>query len=275
MSTNGNPSDHPKTKRSLSELATALGTLMVGIAAVAALLLTWQSVREGNGQLQATEQGQITDRYTAAITDLGSRLTDVRLGGIYALQRIMQDSPRDQPTIIAVLCAFVRDNANAAIIKTGPDHPSADIQAALTVVGTREIAHDDLTTVVDFNFAQLTGANLANMHFTGADFANADLTDSMLTAAHLDGANFTYAHLGSANLANAHLGGAVFTRAYLDHAVFTGATLVKAIFISTCLVHAVFVRANYAGADFTHAIRVDAVGLSTRDRPDRPKPGCP
>jgi uncharacterized protein YjbI with pentapeptide repeats len=273
MSTNGNPSSHPETKRPWSDRATALGTLMVGIAAVAALLLTWQSVREGNGQLQATEQGQITDRYTAAITDLGSRLTDVKLGGIYALQRIMQDSPRDQTTIIAVLCAFVRDNANAAIIKTGPDHPSADIQAALTVVGTRDTTHDS-ATVVDFNFAQLTGANLAHMNFTGADFAYADLTDSMLTAAHLDGADLTNAHLGSADLANAYLGGAVFTRAYLGHAVFTGATLVKAIFIRTCLVHAVFVRANYAGADFTDAIRVDAVGLSTRDRPARPKPGC-
>ena len=70
-----------------------------------------QAQRATNTQLRIAEQGQITDRYNAAITNLGSRSIDVRLGGIYALQRLMKDSPRDQPTVIAVLCAFVRDQA--------------------------------------------------------------------------------------------------------------------------------------------------------------------
>ena len=71
-------------------------------------------------QLQIAEQGQITDRYNAAIINLGSPSVDVRLGGIYALQRIMQDSPPDQSTIVAVLCAFVRDHANAVNRRIGP-----------------------------------------------------------------------------------------------------------------------------------------------------------
>jgi hypothetical protein len=29
----------------------------------------------------------------------------------------MQDSPRDQPTVVAVLCAFVRDHARRATAK--------------------------------------------------------------------------------------------------------------------------------------------------------------
>ncbi|WP_371621563.1 hypothetical protein OG245_00620 [Streptomyces sp. NBC_01116] len=44
------------------------------------------------------KEGQITDRYTAAVGNLGEDKMDVRLGGIYALERIMQDSRRDQPT---------------------------------------------------------------------------------------------------------------------------------------------------------------------------------
>ncbi len=109
MSSGGNPQGHSATTRSWSDRMQAIETLLVGISAIAALLLTWLSVRATNGQLQTTEQSQITDRYTAAISDLGSNSVDVKLGGIYALQRIMQDSPRDQPTIAAVLCAFVRD----------------------------------------------------------------------------------------------------------------------------------------------------------------------
>jgi hypothetical protein len=98
-------------------------TALPGLAAVIALIFTYVSVNATNGQLQITEPGQITDRYNAAITNLGSPSVDVRLGGIYALQRIMQDSPRDQPAIIAVLCAFVRDRAKVATVRPGvPRH---------------------------------------------------------------------------------------------------------------------------------------------------------
>ena len=93
-------------------------TALPGLAAAIALIFTWLSINATkdatNRQLQVAEQGQVTDRYNAAITNLGSSSVDVRLGGIYALQRIMQDSPRDQPTVVAVLCAFVRDHATAA-----------------------------------------------------------------------------------------------------------------------------------------------------------------
>src|SRR6516164_8690295 len=39
----------------------------------------------------------MTDRYTRAIEQLGSKELDVRIGGIYALERIARDSARDHP----------------------------------------------------------------------------------------------------------------------------------------------------------------------------------
>src|SRR5947208_1728811 len=49
--------------------------------------------------LQLNREGQITDRYTRAIDQLGhERSIDVRLGGIYALERITKDSPNDRET---------------------------------------------------------------------------------------------------------------------------------------------------------------------------------
>ena len=95
-----------------------IATALPGLAALIALIFTWQSINATtdatNRQLRVTGQGQVTDRYNAAITHLGDSSVDVRLGGIYALQRIMQDSSRDQTTVVAVLCAYVRDHANAA-----------------------------------------------------------------------------------------------------------------------------------------------------------------
>ncbi|MCP2338702.1 hypothetical protein [Actinomadura rupiterrae] len=55
-----------------------------------------------------TRQGQDTGRYAKAVEQLGSARGEVRLGGIYALQRLAQDSGRDRPTIVHVLAAYAR-----------------------------------------------------------------------------------------------------------------------------------------------------------------------
>src|SRR5258706_13490187 len=73
------PTASPNTGRSREPTAwrdqvQAIGTLLVGIAAIAALVFSGLSIRATNGQLQETrrqlnidEQGQITDRLNAAI----------------------------------------------------------------------------------------------------------------------------------------------------------------------------------------------------------------
>jgi hypothetical protein len=165
-----------------------IATALPGLAALIALIFTWQSINATTDattrQLQVAEQGQVTDRYNAAITNLGSSSVDVRLGGIYALQRIMQDSPRDQPTVVAVLCAFVRNHANAATANSvnpsasqrtspAPGHPPTDIQASLTVVGTRNTALDSSATVVDLTDAAIAGAELSGANLRGANLTRA------------------------------------------------------------------------------------------------------
>jgi uncharacterized protein YjbI with pentapeptide repeats len=261
-----------------------------GLAALIALLFTYQQVNATNVQLRIAQQGQITDRYNAAITNLGSRSIEVRLGGIYALQRLMQDSPRDQPTVVAVLCAFVRDRSAStpARVRVEP----TDIQAAVTVVLTRDTAHDGHNTVVDFSGtdlsaatfplnANLTGANLtgvylngtvlAGANFTGAhlngvnftganligaDLVYADLTRANLTGADLASANLSGADLIYADLASAHLEAADFSGAYLFHANLTGADLYHAIHtrdIAAIGAHAPPVYPNFSGADLTGA----------------------
>jgi hypothetical protein len=100
----------------------------------------------------------------------------------------MKDSPGDQPAVIAVLCAFVRDRAPSIPGRRGgiPQPPPTDIQAVLTVVGSRNTANDGHTTVVDLNHTQLASAQLVDASFRGANLFGANLT-----AAHLFGANLT------------------------------------------------------------------------------------
>jgi hypothetical protein len=63
--------------------------------------------------LELTAQGQATDRFTRAVEQLGASAMEVRIGGIYALERIARDSAADgdggdHPAVMAVLAAFVR-----------------------------------------------------------------------------------------------------------------------------------------------------------------------
>jgi hypothetical protein len=216
------------------------------LAALIALVPTYLSLRATNDQLQLAEQGQLIDRYNAAITNLGSGSIDVRLGGIYALQRLMHDSPPDQPTIVAVLCAFVRDRSPLKQVGPGASVskrsglPPSDIQAALTVVGARDPRNDGRTTVIYLKLAGLTYVSFTDAHLARANFAWADLSWADFTGANLAGADFSNANLSSVNFGYANLAGANFTNANL-----TGANLQNA---------------NLAGADLAGATGANLYG---------------
>jgi hypothetical protein len=70
-----------------------------------------------NRRIRVTEDGQVTERFTKAIEQLGSCKADgepnfdVRLGGIFSLERIARDSEKDHWTVMEVLSAYVRENA--------------------------------------------------------------------------------------------------------------------------------------------------------------------
>jgi hypothetical protein len=217
------------------------GTVIVGLAGF------WASVRNTSKTtaltlraVEITEQGQVTDRYTKAIEQLGSDKLDVRIGSIYALERVARDSPRDHPTIMEVLAAFIREHSQEQwpLAEPGDAQPQRetrpDVQAAATVIGRR-------TTRYDGQPVNLVGADLTFSNLFGADRASADLTRSNLFGANLVGAN-----LAGANLAHANLAEANFTRAFLADANLADANLAGAN-----LVGAFLASADLADVEFT------------------------
>jgi Pentapeptide repeats (8 copies)/Pentapeptide repeats (9 copies) len=173
-------------------------------------------------QLSVAREGQVTERFTRAIEQLGHDNLDVRLGGIYALERVAADSPRDQSTVNEVLTAFVRGHApwppnrpgqppeDLAVEDIVPLQQWApDVQAALTVLGRRE---DSPGPSLDLRNTDLRGAHLHKAY----------LSFAILQGARLQGATLTYALLDSAQLEGAHLQGAnlyqtQLLKAHLDH----------------------------------------------------------
>jgi len=201
-----------------------------------------------------SRDGQVTDRYTKAIEHLGSDKPDMRIGGIYALERIARDSPKDHPAVMEVLAAFIREHSCEGPI--GPPVPVGgkprlrtrpEVQAALTVVGRRRVERDVLPidlTEADLSYAELKGAKLAKVIFNNARLAAATLDEADLSKAEFYRADLSHANLHNANCTGAQMPEANFKGARLHHANFTDAYLPSANFTDAFLHGANFTTAT-------------------------------
>ena len=171
-----------------------------------------------------------------------------RLGGIYALEGVMNTSKQYHQSVLEALCAFVRDST---INKTGDGPPAADVQAALTVIGRRKTEDErflwktiNLAGVyipkANLNSAKLSNAELDHAVLTGAELDNAQLQHADLFGANLGGVQLTFTNLSGATLIDARLNGAQMrganmTGAVLVHADMTGANLIGDVIINGAL----------------------------------------
>jgi uncharacterized protein YjbI with pentapeptide repeats len=240
-------------------LRTALVACLAALGAGIALLYTARTYR-------LTRRGQITDRFTKALERLGSTEQYVRIGGILALEQIVQDAPEQAATDAArVLGHFLRERTpKATPTTTGPrpyegapslprkelpEEPAGDVQAALTALTrTESRTHVDPREPLDLHGLHLAGAQLHQADLTGAH-----LDSATLTGANLDGATLTGAHLYRATLTGAHLYRATLTNANLEGATLTGARLQGATLTGARLSGATLTNANLQGATLTGA----------------------
>jgi uncharacterized protein YjbI with pentapeptide repeats len=238
------------------------GLVVIGGVAFTALGL-WYTAQT----LNTTQEGQLTDRYTKAVEQLGSTKSDVRLGGIYALQRLASDSTRDRDSIRNVLSAFVRNHDMCTLQpgeKTPPKRcsdgngaisaplvrPPADVAAALTIAPTLNALNNSGKDIgrADFSYSRFPRADLLGADLNGADLTGANLTGADLTGAYLTGANLTLANLKGADLSGANLNGANLDNVWLNGADLGGADLSGAY-----LTVAILSGANLNGADLSGA----------------------
>jgi len=216
-----------------------LGGVFFVVGALSGAYFTWR-------QITVAHEGQITDRFTKAVAQLGDNKLPVRIGGIYALERIARDSPKDRWTIVETLAAYVRELAPAPeLSKPDPEkpdpekrrryRPATDVQAALTVLGRRPRRPPIWEPGnIDLSYTDLQGADLLDADLRAALFSGAHLEQANCMGAHLEradfylaklsGARFQFAYLENASLRNAHLKETDFRAAHLEGADFAYAT---------------------------------------------------
>src|SRR5215208_3503783 len=276
-----NPSKEATAKKDLLQ---ALGFIMAGVAGAIGIYFTWrgqritqinlqltQEAQEQNQkntlaqlenaeeELSITREGQITERFTRAIDQLGSDELEIRLGGIYALERIAKDSPkRDYATIMEVFRAYVRENArwppkepttpnsaskeaakleNEGVRQEIVQRPPLVIQSILDVFKRlrKDPALQGYLSPLDLRRTNLEGAHLTGIDLRKASLyqsnlqrialGNADLRGADLQEANLNGAALGPANFGgiAGSLRAANLQGASLQEADLSYANFSGA----------------------------------------------------
>ncbi|KAM3092071.1 pentapeptide repeat-containing protein [Phormidesmis sp. 146-35] len=154
-----------------------------------------ENLKTTQRNLLVSEEKQVTERFTQAINQLGSDKIEVRLGGIYALERIAKDSPKDHWTIMEVLTSFIQEKspftlkdlrmAATSSEQTEEESPTKitkAIQAAVTVIGRRSARNDpkEATQRID-----LTQTNLESIDLSKSDFSNAKIYLANLSKANL------------------------------------------------------------------------------------------
>ena len=217
---------------------------------------------------------------------LGSEVLSVRLGGVYALQRLAEEWPEQYHIqIMRLFCAFVRLPTKDQSLESGQAviEPGTllgirqDVEAIMQAIGSRSkprIALERKASFrldlrgADFHEAQLLDADLSNAMFhhsnlSSVNFANTDLTDSFLSYADLSQAqfhnvNFTRTRLWSANLSGAMLQDVDLTRTDFHNANLSGTNLLRAnlsgaIFQDAIVANACLELANLSGAGFLGA----------------------
>ena len=264
---------------------------LVAAGPIALLLAIWRAV-VAERQATTAQQGLLNERYQKGAEMLGSKVLSVRLGGIYALQRLAEEWPDQYHIqIMRLFCPFVRLPTRDQSLESGQAviEPGTllgirqDVEAVMQMIGSRAKSRITLERTADFKLdlrgadlptAQFLDADLSNAMFhnsnlSGANFANIDLTDSFLSYSDLSQAQFhnvtfTRTRLGSANLSGAMLQDADLSRTSFHKANLSGANLLQSQSIrgdlSGCqsvgtrrLNGANLSRASFLGADLSGA----------------------
>jgi hypothetical protein len=248
--------DHPNAALVNPIVASFGAALLI----VAALLQAATARRRHKEQTDADRQRRITESFSKAAEQLGSDKPEVRLGGIYSLERISKESPDDYWTVMETLCAFVRERARWRVPDSSASEtmaygkqfdetqdrqaPPTDIAAVLAVIVRRPEKEQKREKRerwrLDLSGTDLRWADLRNAGFELANLRGAHLDGTDLSNARLQGADLMYGHLKTVDLIDAYLQGADLRDADLESAKLWGANFERAHLGG----------ANLRGADF-------------------------
>jgi hypothetical protein len=231
-----------------NDLRSTLLQALAGIVLAFGAYATWR-------QMQNSREVHSTDRFIRAVDQLGreDRTTEVALGGIFGLERVARDSPKDRRSIGEMLTAYVRTRSKA--FENYPDATLAtllvrapDVQAAVSVLGRGGFANVKLLEEEDIRVLDLSSCDLRHADLSNLDLRGAWMGSARLYRAFAVGAELSWIDFGSADMRNIIANQTVFKNAW-----FHWANCRDGHFFNANFEGAIFQGADFQGADLTNA----------------------
>ena len=127
-----------------------LGLIIAGVIALP--LAIWRSI-VAQRQANTAQQNLLNERYQQGAEMLGSEVLAVRLGGIYALERLAEEHPEQYHVqIVRLFCAFVRHPTNDERTEADSDvereepRLREDVQTVMTAIST----HHERRNIIEY-----------------------------------------------------------------------------------------------------------------------------
>ena len=292
---------------SLSTTVRNVGLVVGGVIAI--LLAVWRSrigdrqataaqhqvenvrrqLEVAHQQAETAQQSLLNERYQKGAEMLGSDVLSVRLGGIYALQRLATQHPNQYHfQIMRLFCSFARNplgGEKEIVHQYAENEPThrlrEDVQAVMTAIGHRSAAGLDLEELEEDFQLDLRDVDLHGASLKGANLAGALLIRAKLSRTNLEMANLSRSSLGFANLDLSLLMGANFSGADMLGASLCRTSILDTDFYLTDL-HGVnlsgtYFRRNVQGGPSEHDGSERSLTRVTQSQLDRARadPDCP
>ncbi len=181
--------------------------------------IEWQGSPSAIGEGEAVGEVGDWSVFSESLSNI-----EVRVGAIYALERIAQDSPRDHIQIMEILTSYIRENAPVAGLEPSDEpfsaaRPRSDVQAALDVIGRRA------PESIELEHSKKYRLDLREVDLSGANFSQGNFEGALLFRSRLEASNFRSANLGAARLQGCLLNFANFSDANLLGAIIDDARI--------------------------------------------------
>jgi hypothetical protein len=244
------------------------------LAAPAALWAVFTAIQ----QIFISRENHFTALFSSSIEQLGTKPLsdeteqsprssfDVRIAGIYGLERIARDSSRDHWPIMEILCRYVRQNHSTTNVQPSLDsthlvkwlkslpEPPFDLEAAMTAIGRR--SREKVSLERDLR-NQLETEIKERRQITGKD-ENEEAERAFNEVDESFRLNFDGSNLRNLKLWHCDFGHGLFRKCNMEGVVFWGCNLSDAKFSDSVLSGGIFVdccldRAIFSNNDLSHA----------------------
>lgn len=224
-----------------------------------------------SGNKKISEKKLDSERFYQSVNQLDSESLSVRIGAIYSLERISEESKRDFDIVIKLLSSRLKEIQHKYKNQVSAQSSSSEnkqnlllelmtifrvIEARKRHISNEKIDRrnmnfqNDIFKNCQFDLLNLTGSDFNNCNLLKSNFSNSNLTDANFTDANLEGVNFSKANLRGAKFNNAVLVKAIFDSAILHGADLSNANLSDANLKKAELYNAKLTNADLAGTDF-------------------------